>query len=327
MNPLHQFSDLDRVALPPGPVHLAIGVFDGVHRGHQAVIAGARAAARQDGGRAGVLTFHPHPAAVLRPEPPTRLILPREVKLGLLADLGLDFVIEQPFTPAFAATPAADFAARLRTQLPGLATVHVGVNFRFGRGGAGNPASLAAVGRSAGFTVRIAPRLEAGGTPVSSSRLRALLADGDVATANALLGYTYFADATVERGRQLGRTLGFPTLNLRWAPELAPRHGVYAVVVTGPDGRPLPGVANYGIRPTVTAGGEPWLEVHVLEGRAPDYGDRVRVHWAGFLRPERKFGGVEELRGQIAADAATAREALRGWTVRKIPGAENPNSA
>lgn len=327
MNPFHQFSDLARVALPPGPVHLAIGVFDGLHRGHQAVIAGARHATRTDGGRAGVLTFYPHPAAILRPEQPTRLILPRAVKLGLLADLGLDFVIEQPFTVAFAATPAAAFAARLRDQLPGLATVHVGANFRFGQGGAGDPASLAEAGRLAGFTVRVAPRLEAAGAPVSSSRLRTLLADGDLPAANALLGYTYFADATVEPGRRLGRTLGFPTLNLRWAPELAPRDGVYAVVVTGPTGQPLPGVANYGVRPTVAAGGEPWLEIHVLEGRAPDYGDAVRVHWRSFLRPERKFGGVEELRVQIAADAACAREQLRGWVARPIGGAENPNDA
>lgn len=327
MNPFHQFSDLARVSLPPGPVHLAIGVFDGLHRGHQAVIAGACQAARADGGRAGVLTFHPHPAAILRPERPTRLILPRATKLGLLADLGLDFVIEQPFTAAFAATPAAEFAAHLRNHLPGLATVHVGANFRFGRGGTGDPVSLAAAGRLAGFTVRVAPRLEVEGAPVSSSRLRTLLAGGDLAAANALLGYAYFADATVERGRQLGRTLGFPTLNLRWAPELAPRHGVYAVVVTGPDGQAHPGVANYGVRPTVAAGGEPWLEVHVLEGRAPDYGDAVRVHWQSYLRPERKFGDVEELRVQIAADAALARERLRGWVVRPIRGAENPNSA
>lgn len=314
------FASLDQVRLPAGPVHLAIGMFDGVHRGHQAVVGAAIRAARDAGGRAGVLTFAPHPSVVLRPERPTPLLLPPALKLELLRRLGVDFIVEHPFDAAFAATPAAGFVARLRGAFPGLQAVYAGENFRFGRGREGDVAFLRAAAAAAGFAVHGAPRLAAGGAPISSSRVRELLAAGDLVGANALLGYTYLAEGIVVPGRRLGRTLGFPTLNLGWSPGLRPALGVYAVIVAGPDGRRQPAVANYGLRPTVEAGAtEPRLEVHVLEPTPWGEGDRLRVWWLDFLRPERRFAGVEELRSQVERDRVEAGVRLGRTAVVDFP--------
>jgi len=318
-----QFDALERVSLPAGPVHLAIGMFDGVHLGHQSVIEAAVHSARRARGCAGVLTFWPHPSGVLRPEKPTPLLHSREIKRELLGRLGLDFVVEHPFSLAFAATTAREFVALLKRAFPGLDAVYVGENFRFGRGREGDTATLIAAAREAGFAVYSAPRLNHNGASISSSRIRELVAAGEVEQANALLGYSYFAEGTVEQGKRLGRTLGFPTLNLGWQPALAPRHGVYLVTVSGADGRMQPAVANYGLRPTVETGvTAPRLEVHVLTPTTLTYGDRVTVRWLRFLRPERKFSSVEELREQIERDRETALEALG-----KISAEENPNGA
>lgn len=321
MNAVRQFDSLARVDLPAGPVHLAIGMFDGVHRGHQSVIRAAIRAAQTDAGTAGVLTFEPHPSAVLRPESPTKLILPLEQKRRLLRGLGIDFLIEHPFTAAFASTTARDFVDQLKRALPGLATVYVGENFRFGRGREGDLSVLISAAHAAGFAAFSAPRLAGpDGAPISSSRLRELLAAGEIEQANALLGYSYFAEGVVQAGQQLGRTLGFPTLNVAWSPGLPPAFGVYAVVVSGPDGKPAAAVANFGRRPTVEdAGATPRLEVHVLAPTALTYGDRVRVQWLRFLRPERKFGGVEELRVQVEKDRENARAALAELSPQELP--------
>lgn len=323
MNAPRQFDALERVTLPAGPVHLAIGMFDGVHRGHQAVIDAAVQAAHRRGGVAGVLTFWPHPSVVLRPQSPTPLILSREHKRELLARAGLDFVVEHPFSLEFAATTALDFVSLLKRVFPGLEAVYVGENFRFGRGREGDTAGMAAAARAVGFAVHSAPRLAQDGAPISSSRIRELIAAGEIDHANTLLGYSYFSAGVVETGKRLGRTLGFPTLNLAWQPGLAPRYGVYLVAVAGPDGAMQPGVANYGLRPTVESGvTAPRLEVHVLVPTTLTYGDRVTVRWLRFLRPEKKFSGVEELRRQIESDRHAALEALR-----EISRQESPNSA
>lgn len=320
MSSVRHFNTLERVDLPAAPVHLAIGMFDGVHRGHQAVIRSALAAARAEGGLAGVLTFEPHPSVILRPEQPTRLLLPVALKRELLAALGVDFVVEHPFTPSFAATTARDFLAALKRALPGLRVVYVGENFRFGRGREGDVAVLRAAALEFGFTVHSATRLADHGAPISSSRLRDLIATGDLTQANALLGYTYLSAGVIQRGKQLGRTLGFPTLNLEWSPALRPAFGVYAVWVTGPDGTPQPAVANYGLRPTVETGATaPRLEAHVLAPTALTYGDAVRVQWLCFLRPEKKFGGLEELRAQVEIDRENARTALAGRAPENFP--------
>lgn len=302
-----QLQGLAQAALPARPLHLAIGMFDGVHLGHRRVIGAAVASARTQNGLSGVLTFWPHPSALFRPDNPTRLIQPADFRAKLLTDLGVDVVITEAFTPELAAVPAENFVGWLKQRLPGLAGIYVGDNFRFGRGRSGDVALLQTTARAAGVQVISAPRVQHDGEPVSSTRIRALLEAGAIAAANSLLGYSYFAEGIVTPGKRLGRTLGFPTLNIPWSPELRPRLGVYAVTATGAKSTgALRGVANYGLRPTVEQSTAPRLEVHLL-GECPfGTGDAVRVEWRSFLRPERKFANVEALRIQIGEDRAAA---------------------
>ncbi len=308
MNLPAQLASLDdAAALPARPLHLAIGMFDGLHLGHRAVIDGMVRTARAAGALSGVLTFWPHPSTLFRPENPTRLIQPAATKARMLNRLGVDVVITQPFTPAFAGIAAEEFLPWLQAKLPGLAAVHVGENFRFGRGRRGDVPQLVASGQGLGIPVSSAPRVNLGGEPVSSTRIRAQLQAGDIAAANALLGYAYFSHGYVTPGKRLGRTIGFPTLNLPWAPDFLPRLGVYAVRVSGErTTAPLPAVANFGVRPTVEDTREPRLEVHVL-GECPyGEGDHIKAEWLQFLRAEQKFAGLGELRAQIARDRAAA---------------------
>jgi riboflavin kinase/FMN adenylyltransferase len=315
VNPIAQFSGLENSALPPAPLHLAIGMFDGVHLGHRAVIdAAVQSAHRGGGGVAAVLTFAPHPSTLFRPAQPTRLIMDATTKARVLHRLGVDAMITQPFTPEFAAVAAEEFLPWLKARAPRLAAVYVGENFRFGRGRQGDIALLVAEGRKLGVTVFSAPRVNFDGEPISSTRIRALLESGDVAAANALLGYSYMTEGPVVPGKRMGRTIGFPTLNVAWAPDLRPRYGVYVVRVSGAKSMAaLPGVANYGLRPTVEETVEPRLEVHVLGDCPFGAGDAVTVKWLRFLRPEAKFANVDELRAQIARDrtAAAADFSLR----------------
>ncbi|HVT72593.1 MAG TPA: riboflavin biosynthesis protein RibF [Lacunisphaera sp.] len=311
MKALLQFNAIAAAKLPERPAHLAIGMFDGVHLGHQSVIESAVHSARRSGGVAGVLTFWPHPSALFRPDQPTRLMMTPAMKHTVLSRLGLDFVIEQEFTRAFAQTDAREFVALLRRSLSHLAAVYVGENWRFGRGREGDVSVLVAEARNHGLEVFSAERINYNGAPISSSRIRDLLAKGEIAEANALLGYTYFASGVVQRGRRLGHQLGFPTLNLPWEPDAAPAYGVYAVEVSGHGRAAVPGVANYGLRPTVEDTHHPLLEVHLLADSRLTYGDAITVNWLKFLRPEARFNSVEELRMQIKQDVDTAREYFR----------------
>lgn len=313
VKPILQLAEPDPGVLPPGPLHLAIGMFDGVHLGHRAVIEPAVHAARREGGVSAVLTFRPHPTALFRPEHPTRLILDSPSQAELLEGLGVDAVITQRFDRAFAAIRAEDFVGWLKRRLPSLAGIHVGQNFRFGAGRLGDVAVLVAAARPFGVTVFSVPAVRVDGEPVNSTRVRTLLAAGEVAAAAVLLGQPYFARGAVIAGRRLGRQLGFPTLNLAWEPDLRPRFGVYAVDVKdgrreAPAGPSAPGVANYGLRPTVEAREpEPRLEVHLFGECRFDTGDEILVEWRRFLRPEMKFASLDALRAQIARDVAAAR--------------------
>jgi riboflavin kinase / FMN adenylyltransferase len=303
-----QFEGVEAVRLPERPLHLAIGMFDGLHLGHQSVIEAAIHSARRSDGYAGVLTFWPHPSVIFRPEAPTPLLMSLEIKRSMLARLGVDVLIEQNFSREFAAIAAEEFVPWLRRHLPQLAAVYVGENWRFGRGRAGDVPALIGYAQRAGLSVYSLPRFNHNGAPVSSSRIRELVQAGDMAAANAMLGYSYFAEGVVERGRQLGRTIGFPTLNMAWEPGLKPRYGVYAVEVSAGKGPAIKGVANFGVRPTVENTHRPLLEVHLLAPASFTYGDRLTVQWLHFLRPEARFASLEELRRQIEKDRSNALE-------------------
>lgn len=293
------------------PLHVAIGMFDGVHLGHRAVIDSAVRSARRSGGVAAVLTFDPHPSRLFRPADPVRLIMDRERREAALLALGVAAVIVQPFDAAFAGIEAEGFLPHLRASLPSLHTVYVGENWRFGRGRRGDVALLVAEAKKLGLHVVSAPRINGDGEPISSTRIRALLVEGRIDAANVLLGSAYASDSVVAPGKQLGRTIGFPTLNLPWSPDLSPRFGVYAVRVQAADGSgpALRGVANYGLRPTVETSTEPRLEAHLLDACPFGSGDRLRAEWLAFLRPEQRFADVAALRAQIARD----REAALAW--------------
>jgi len=313
VNPPRQFSGLESAALPPQPLHLAVGMFDGVHLGHQAVIEPAVHSAGRCGGLAGVLTFWPHPSALFKPTERVRMLMIPQMKARILARLGVDVIIEQPFTWTFARISAEEFLPHLRRHLPQLAGIYVGENWRFGAGRRGDVSLLVAAAAKLPVSVVSVPRIFCNGEPISSTRIRDSLAAGDLEAANLLLGFSYFAEGTVVPGRRLGSQLGFPTLNIPWEPELQPRYGVYAVRISGETAAgALPGVANYGVRPTVTTTGAPLLEVHVLGSCPFSTGSAVTVEWLKFLRPEQKFGGVEELRAQIARDCEAARRVLTG---------------
>jgi riboflavin kinase/FMN adenylyltransferase len=304
--------DFDALYGLKAPLHLAIGVFDGVHLGHKAVIESAVFSARRSGGLSGVLTFDPHPSRLFRPEAPTRLIMPIEAKTALLHAVGVDCVIRKHFDRAFASIPAESFLAELKKALPTLRAIYVGENFRFGQKRSGDVATLIQTGRSLGVSVFSADRIKHNGEPISSTRIRGELEAGAIAAVNDLLGYNYRTSGQVVGGARLGRTIGFPTMNLPWQPECLPRFGVYQVRFRQPGALAWEaGVANYGVKPTVAAAGQvPALEIHALEGSSLDQGDAIEVEWLDFIRPEQKFEGLDALKAQIAKDCAKARERI-----------------
>ena len=296
-------------ALPLKPLHLAIGMFDGVHLGHHAVIEAAVHSARRAAGISCVLTFWPHPSRLFRPDNPVRLIMTPSLKNRQLFKLGVDAVIMQTFDADFAGIPANELLPRLKQALPGLTTIYVGENWRFGKGRTGDINVLLTEAKKNGLNVVSAQRINQNGEPISSTRIRGYLEEGLIEEANALLGYTYFAEGVVTPGKQLGGKIGFPTLNIIWEPDLRPRLGVYAVQVYGSKSTvPIPGVANYGLRPTVENSTEPRLEVHLLGACPFDKGDNLTVEWLSFLRPEMKFSSLEALKEQIGKDREKASE-------------------
>ncbi|KAF0095738.1 MAG: riboflavin kinase / FMN adenylyltransferase [Puniceicoccaceae bacterium 5H] len=293
------------------PLSLAVGMFDGVHRGHQAVIRGALEKAKLQGGVPGVLTFWPHPSRLFRPEEPTRMLQPVEQKRERLFRAGMQLIIWKAFTRHFAAVPAEDFIRLLQESMPGLKSLHVGSNFRFGRGRQGDAEQLTELGRQSGVEVVITPRLQHEEEPISSSRIRECLEQGRMDLVNQLLGYTYRSRGKLQPGRRLGRMIGFPTLNLAWDPELPPRRGVYVVGIRRPgEDAWRPGIANYGIRPTVEKGPVAAIvEVYILDRDDVAYeeGEELELAWHHFIRGERKFEGLDALQQQIALDCDTAR--------------------
>jgi len=290
----------------PEPVVLAIGNFDGVHRGHAALLARLQAAAQRYSAPATVLTFEPHPREFFAPQAaPARLSTLRE-KLELLAQEGVVQTMVCPFNAAFAALSADAFVREVLVRALQVRHVIVGDDFRFGRGRTGDFAFLQAAGERHGFTVEAIGSVQLNDDRVSSSGVRRALAEGDMARAAALLGRPYTMDGQVAHGQKLGRQLGFATANLRIKHNPLPMTGVFAVAVDGLGPEPLPGVANLGIRPTV-GGTRPLLEVHLFNFNRDIYGAHIAVRFLQKLRDEQRFPNFDALKAQIAADAAAAR--------------------
>ena len=292
----------------PAPA-VAIGNFDGVHLGHQALVSAAVADARSSRGTAVVLTFDPHPARVVAPERAPRTLLSLEQRAEILAGLGVDVVAVLPFDRATAALePDAFVRSTLGSRLAAR-TVVVGEKFRFGRGRAGDVALLRRMGEGLGFRVHAVAPVLLNGRPVSSSAIREALARGDVAAAAHLLGRAPFADGTVVRGAGRGRRLGVPTANLEVVNETLPRNGVYAGRARLAGLAPLDCVANIGERPTF-GGSATTVEAHLLEFAGDLYGRTLRLEFLGRLRDERRFAGQEALLEQIRNDIQAARALL-----------------
>jgi riboflavin kinase/FMN adenylyltransferase len=296
----------DGVPRRPAPC-IAIGNFDGVHLGHRALLAAARARADEYGGTAMALTFDPHPTAVLAPHLAPAAITSRARKLELIAEQGIDATLVEPFTPELAALSAGEFVEQLLVGALGVRHVIVGWDFAYGAGRSGTTATLGAHGARAGFGLDVVDRVEIDGETVSSTRVRGYLRGGDLAAAHRLLGRDYDVDGVVVHGAERGRAIGIPTANIRPDVDLALAPGIYACWL---DDRPA--VASLGTNPTFAEhGGALVLEVHVLDFDGDLYDRRVRVRFARHLRDEAKFDSVDTLVAQIHRDIEDARAALK----------------
>lgn len=299
---------LDELAALGEPLHLALGVFDGVHIGHQAVIERAVRAAKEQGGLAGLLTFDPHPIRVIAPaKAPALLLETLDHKAKIVGDLGVGLFIPLKFDATFAAMDASEFIERL-TMAP-VRTIAVGEDWRFGHNRSGDIPFLMREAEKRGFHLEAVPPVMFDGDRVSSTRIRQAIHDGNLDDAARMLGRPYSVSGTVIHGDHLGRTLGFPTANLATKDLQLPPDGVWAARVSSNGGKPWNGVANLGIRPTV--GGEKRvLEVHLFGFTGDLYGRNLEVRFEKHLRPETKFPSLDALRLQIEKDAIAAREAL-----------------
>ncbi len=281
----------------PRPRNIAIGTFDGVHRGHQAVIEGADT----------VLTFDPHPLEILHPAALPKLIMPFEVKRDVIEGLGVGELVVIPFDREFATVPAEGFIEKVLVERLDAKRVSVGENFRFGAKAKGDPAMLAA--RSE-FETRVVPLVEVDGEAVSSTRIRALIAAGEMEAARHCLGAPFMVEGTVVEGDQRGRELGFPTANIVPDDRLAiPGHGVYAAFTDG-----VPAAVNVGVRPTFDTGRGVLIETYLIDRDEDLYGKTLRVAFVERLRGERRFAGVEELIAQMRIDVEDAKQVCASFT-------------
>ena len=312
--------DLDAVRGQHARVVAALGTFDGVHRGHQAILRRTLAWARAVAGTAAALTFDRHPMEIVAPDRAPRPLTPPPIKQDILRDLGLDLLVVVRFDRALADTPALEFIAQALVRRLNVVGVCVGYNFGFGRGRAGTPGLLAEAGRDHGFGVAVIPPVEHGGRTVSSTAVREALERGAVAEAWDLVGRPYAVEGTVVPGLGRGATLGIPTANLAAGAELLIPNGVYAArACLGGSGHWA--LVNVGVAPTFQSGGGPGarrVEAHLLEFAGALHGARLRLLFLERLRPEQRFASAEALVAQIrrdreAAEALFGRLADRSW--------------
>ena len=308
-------TDLDRIPPITDPVILTIGNFDGLHRGHKRILRKVISRAREEGGTSVVVTFEPHPLKVLYPERAPQLIQTLSQKRDIVAHLGVQVLLEIPFTKEFGQVLAEGFVRLLAERLSPR-EIYIGDDFRFGYQRAGDITFLRSLGDELGYTAAAFPKLKVDGVEVSSSQIRRFLLAGEMEKAVRLLGRPYIIEGIVEHGDGRGRTLGFPTANLSIENELIPAHGVYVVAVDVGEPRLLPAVANLGVRPTFGEG-QVTVEVHLLEGGGELYGRRIRCLFFRFLRPEQKFPSPDALRDAIARDVQTARDFFRDTPLQR----------
>ncbi len=287
---------------------VALGNFDGVHRGHAHLLQSLKMA--RPGCRLGVLTFEPHPRSFFRPQdPPFRLMRP-EVRAAALKEQGVSCIVQADFDDAFSHLGAEAFVRDVLIEGLHVAHVACGADFAFGHRREGDVAFLEQLLVEHGVGVSIVPQLADVAGPVSSSRIRRLLQEGYPEKAAELLGRNWAITGEVVKGDQRGRLLGFPTANIALGEHLEPARGVYAVRVQMPDGRLVPGVANLGRRPTINDGRESRLEAHLFDLDEDLYGQILGVELVALLRDEKRFASLDELKAQIAADAAQAKQVL-----------------
>jgi riboflavin kinase/FMN adenylyltransferase len=305
MEIIRSIEELERLH---GPLFLAIGVFDGVHRGHQAVISTSTSHARSGNGTPLVVTFDPHPVKVLRPNDAPHLLTATQHKIALIRDLGVDHLLVINFDKKFAATPPEKFVEQLVAHSKPLREICVGHEWSFGKDRRGNLDLLKELGARFHFDVVGIPPVKVSGAVVSSTAIRQAVEKGDFATAAVMLGREYTILGTVKAGEKLGKKLGYPTANLSAHSEQFPPNGVY-LAEAWIQGVLYHGVVNLGYRPTVSGGrSERVLEIYLLDFNRDIYGENVEVRFVRYLRPERKFDNLEALVRQIDADVQQARE-------------------
>ncbi|BCU78197.1 bifunctional riboflavin kinase/FAD synthetase [Luteolibacter sp. LG18] len=297
----------EELAAIDSPLHLALGVFDGVHLGHRAVISRALEAAEREGGTAGVVTFDPHPIRVLAPDKaPRALLATLDHKAHLLAELGVKLLFAIHFDEAFATLEAEAFLDRL--LMAPVRTISIGEDWKFGHARRGDVPMLRRFSAERGFRLEAVPPVMGDGERISSTRIRQAIRDGNLDAAATMLGRPYSVEGQVMEGRKLGRQLGFPTANVATGEVQLPPDGVWAVRAALDDEK-LEGVANLGVRPTVD-GVQHALEVHLFDFVGDLYDRTLEVTFLSHLRNEQKFGSLDALKNQIALDAEAARKIL-----------------
>lgn len=311
-NPFQIIRDTTPPAGIPRGAVIALGNFDGVHLGHRTVIAAAQKIAKSAGQKAFALSFEPHPRSFFNPAAAHFRLTNEQAKLRLLAGTGLDGAVVLDFNAARAATSAQDFINQELVQRLGVSGISVGDDFHFGKGRSGSPATLAEQGERLGIKVHIQSHVDLSGLPISSSAIRASLAEGRIRDATAMLGGPWFVSGSVIHGEKRGRDLGYPTANIQFDPHVDLRHGIYAVRVGlggGSDPQRFGGVASYGRRPTFD-NGPPLLEVFLFDFSADLYGRTLDVAFIKYLRDEQKFDSIPALIRQMDDDSLRARAVL-----------------
>jgi riboflavin kinase/FMN adenylyltransferase len=302
---------------PPRGALLSIGNFDAVHIGHQTILRHVAERSRELGTVAAAMTLDPHPVKLLRPRQAPKLVTTLDQRLQLIERTGIECCLVLPFTHRLARMAAEDFVRDVLVGRLAVREVYIGANFKFGNDRGGDVELLKRMGSELGFDAAGAPTVEVAGEVVSSTRVRASIADGRVGETAELLGRYMYVDGSVLEGKRLGRKLGFPTINVQWENELIPQRGVYVTATHIPSfNRTFPSVTNLGVRPTVYENSIATMESHLLDFSGDVYREEVRLFFLDRIRDEQHFNSTTQLMAQINRDVQTTRD---WFAVRSIP--------